>query len=224
MNIKDIKKEFDNKKIIEIERSADASAQKAISGRKEFIRALYYLEHTGRYKENATYKNAKFDKYLNDRFCMRLTTYESERWTFVNFPDESETIGKIYAGPGLVASIKKKCGTKKVAAVLGEIKKADGARKTPLTRDGIQKIIDRHRKPARTANKSLSAVVLEKKYDKIKDENIRLHKTIKEQNEQIGKLKATVLEYKNKYESLLKVAGPIALHVQESNVDMVAVQ
>jgi len=214
--IKELKAEYDSKSITEIEQEAKKTQGKAKEIHAEFIEILFYMERTGRYKENALYKNTGFPQYIEFQFGIRWATYHETRLALGNFPDFS----KKYS-PALVTSIKSKCGAKKTPAVIKQIEAKQAKRKTPLVREEIQEIVDKYRKP----------VVVRPKPDirLLKDQAIVAEQTVKEQgkviltkDEQIVKLKATVKRLtaenaalRKENDELKAMMNPIATYFQE---------
>ncbi len=208
MKIKEIVKEFEAKAIKTIEKVVDEAIKTMTGGRYERIKALFYLSHTGRFRENKIYKDSSFDRYILDRHLITVGTYENEKWAFLRFPDESQK-----RGPGIISSIKNKCGAGKVKKVLGEIKTAEGNRKTAIPRTKIQEIIDKNAKPVVEKPKKRPIKAFERELDGARATILEQGQTIKEQHDQIEKLKKAVneyKEYKRLYEDLLLIVGPIA--------------
>ncbi len=208
MKIKEIKELFDKKAINEVEKTIDEATQTVTSGRLERIKALFYLQHTGRFRENKIYKKASFDKYLLDRHLMTLGTYEKEKWAFSKHLDESQK-----RGPGIISSIKYKCGAGNVKKVLSEIKAAESKRKTPMPREKIQEIIDKNSKPVVEKPRKRPIKAFERELDGARATILEQGQTIKELHDQIGKLIKSVNEYKpykSMYAKLLKAVGPVA--------------
>jgi len=208
-----LKKQFDQKSVQEVEKYADESKSKSLSGRMDFIKVLYYLRHTGRYKENRLFKNSTFEQYIGMRHQLRPATFENEAWAFFKFPKESENYG-----PGLVNKVRRTCGTEKVTEVMAKIEAIPG--KT-LDMQKINNVVHKFERPevkklkadkkARPTIKSIQSA-LDKAHGTIQQQEIELRAAY----ERIEKLKATAKEYKDKYENLLKVAGPVAAMVTKT--------
>lgn len=194
MKFSTLGKKYKGKKIGEIEKEITTKNELSLEARKTAIFALRYLEITGRYKENPTYKKSSFTDYLMGYFAIRETTYRDAFRAFDKF--ESETVKY---GVGLISKILRTCGAKKEKQVIEEIKKTDLALKNPIQRDKIKTIIDKHAKPtppAAPGYKTLYAAevrrhkVTQSRYREALDE-------LNQAKAQIEKLRATVLKLKN---------------------------
>ena len=185
--IEELKQKYDKYNINLIEHECDQNIFVSGQNRMNFILKLYYLERTKRFHENKVYKNATFTEYIYNKFNLRYTTYDKERFAFISFPDET-----IIWGAGLIDKIRKVCGADKVPVVINEMKLLKN-----VTHDQINKLISKHaktsfkQKPARIPRKELEA------------ENIQRSKTIaeylntiREKDEQILRLMRTVIALK----------------------------
>ena len=134
-----LNKMYDGKKIEEIETEITGKHDLLIETQKDMIFALSSLKMTNRYKENPLYRESSFKEYLLGMFNMRENNfYEMER-AFIQFPKEA----RLY-GVGLVAKVRRKCGAKKERAVFAEIAIMQGTLKTPIKREKIESIIEKH--------------------------------------------------------------------------------
>lgn len=177
-----LKKKFDHQKIKTIENSAKRSMGLAVKHRKAFIETLFYLERTRRFREIKGYENISFAEYISRRFNLSVGTYRSECSALLNFPIECDMVGI-----GTIARTIRMCGKINVANVVKEIK-ASGAKSD---KDQIDEIIAAYAKPKNTKSIAKRTYSIEE-YHKLRNELIDAYATIKQQNEQIGRLKATV--------------------------------
>jgi len=194
MNFSTLEKKYKGKKINEIEKEIIAKNQLSLEARKSAIFALRYLETTGRYKENPTYKKSSFTDYLMGYFAIRETTYRDAFRAFDKFEDET-----VKYGVGLISKVLRTCGAKKEKRVIEEIKKADKALKNPIQRDKIKTIINKYAKPTPPTKPGYKALYVaerrltERLTAQLKDAlavNARLVARVE-------KLKATVLKLKS---------------------------
>jgi len=197
-----LKKKYDEKKINDIEGDVEHFKKHHVSAQKAMVEVLHYLEVTERYKENPSYKASPFDVYINDRFCIRKTTYMDMRIAFHNFREES-----LKYGPGLVSSIKKKCGAENMRTVLDEIKTADSKTKKPISRKKIQDVMDKYRKePVVKQTPVIETVDWKAKYETEKAARIATEKELETAKEQIARLKATVLRLRSAQQAIEQAA------------------
>jgi len=192
----ELKKRYDGLKIDEIEVKATKELKTGLKHRKEFIWALYYLERTGRYKENKRYKASTFSIYIYDTYAIREGTYTKERYAFIGNPVETEKYGV-----GVVSKAREKCGPIKMNQVFKDLDSKPIATITPKV---IESVIDQHKKPeiikqalrSRAPNHVTISELQEQlsKKDKIIFEQ---NKVIKAQAEQIDRLKTALRSAKN---------------------------
>lgn len=194
MKFSTLERKYKGKKINEIEKEVTASNELSLEARKTAIFALRYLEITGRYKENPTYKKSSFADYLMGYYAMRENTYRESFRAFDKFEDET-----VKYGVGLISKIFRACGAKKERKVIDEIKKTDLALKNPIQRSKIKTIIAKYAKPTPPAKPGYKALyVAERRKHEVTQQ--RYKETLielKEAREQIKKLKATVLKLRN---------------------------
>jgi len=208
MNIDALKKEFDQLKIDKVELRADFYKESSLKGRKDFIKTLYYLKYTSRFKENKFFKKSTFEQYLNTRHSLRLATFENEAWAFFKYPIASERYGA-----GLINKIKTVCGAENVPKVVGRIEL--------LPKKDMQKIntiIDANEMPERKKRKADQRTrptikSLQSALDKAQGIIQTQTAELKEAYARIKILKATSLTYKEKYDNLLKIVGPVATFI-----------
>jgi hypothetical protein len=190
MNLKELKAKYDGKTIGEIEKGAGDDYTLSTEARRNFIQVLFYLQQTERFRQNKKYKEVGFTYYLRDRWNLTLTAYYREKFVFLNFPAEAER-----HGVGTVARIHRKCkagveGTKKV---LDLIDKEEKKAKKPLPAAKVDKIINKFEDKA-PAKPPITKVCLS--CETLKKELFAANKTIREQADQIEKLKATIRNFK----------------------------
>jgi hypothetical protein len=194
--MKNLKKELDDrygKKSIEIVEQDAISAQSAAYDiQKSFYEILYYLKLTGRYRENSRYKKAPWEIYLRDMFKMSAPTYRNMVEAFFSFPKESEELG-----PGLVTTIKQKCGKKNMAVVLAKVMKIP---KKTRTHPKIEEIVDNNLLPL------VSDRIRRIPYSLVVKENIRLKsdkesliREVVELKDRISKLLNTVSSFRDDF-------------------------
>ncbi|MDY7037207.1 MAG: hypothetical protein SV375_13710 [Thermodesulfobacteriota bacterium] len=215
--IEQLKTEYDNKSIKAIEKEAKDTQGQAKDVYVRFIDLLFYLERTARFKENPLYKTSRFQQYLSFEYGIRYTTYHEDRLAHSNFPEFSRKYT-----PQLVKSIKVKCGSNNVAKVIREIETKDTGSKKPITRDAIQDIINKNRKPEAPKPVKLDPKVLENRLAKSQKAVKELASDGLSKDRQIAKLKETVKRLKAENERLKKennelkaLAGRIAEYVEE---------
>lgn len=187
--MEDFKQKFEKVDIGTLEKMADDARSQSRIQQKEFVEILFYLRISKRWKENKRYAKSSFWIYIEDLFNMRRNTYMENERAFVKFANET-----VEYGVGLVAKIDRACKSTDVKKVFQEIDKAkDG--KMSLSRDKIEKIIDKHRdpekaKPDRKDYKTLYIREVEA-HQRTKDALKDALKQIEEMADQIRKLKET---------------------------------
>lgn len=183
MTFEKIEKKYKDSSLADIETKCDKFASVSTANRRDFILALYYLDRTKRFKENPVYFTSTFERYIYDRFHLRYSDYNKERFAFISHPVASDKWGA-----GIIDKIKIKCG----AGVIPDVIKKIEDIKNP-TSDKIDKIIEQHTKqPKKEAGSGIPK-------KEVEAENIRRGKTIaeylktiNEKDDQIKKLEATV--------------------------------
>lgn len=187
MNITELKKRYDTRTIDEIEGDASQSSKTHQEAHKEFISVLFYLEHTKRFRENAAYKRASFADYIDKVFGISVQTYNMHRMAYFQFPAEVKSIGV-----RAVFNTIKKCGAAMVPTVAKEINKE----KSP-SKDRSGEIIDKFAKAHLKKRKARPSYKDLERDNAEKDKRLaEAYRKIKEQTQQIDKLKATVENYK----------------------------
>lgn len=200
MNLNQLKEKYDGKQITDIEAIAKTASASQEAQHKEFIGALFYLENTKRFRENANYKAATFADYVSGVYGVSVQNYNRSRLAYFRFPVETEKYGA-----GIIGKVVSRCGSESVPMV---VKALDKERKPQP--DKIQEVIGKY---AKTHLKKRPA---RPSYPELERENIQLKKrlqeaqaTMKQQAEQIEKLKSTVRRYESGLEKLMPppVAG-----------------
>ena len=207
-----LRKKYDTKKLADVESDVLHLKKTTFSAQKGMIETLHYLETTERFKEDKAYENSSFDVYLKDKFSMLPVTYQNMRIEFFNFREES-----LKYGPGLVTSVKKKCGAEKMTEVFKEIKAADKTPKKPITRERIQQVIEKHKKVRAVPSDPVvkkNAIDWQSKYESEHKLRLEAERSIIKAYEQIDRLKETVLRL-NSYQAAIQDA---AMKFQEKAV------
>ena len=212
--IEQLKKKYANKSLKEVEKSLDGFNAKSHESRKSFILGLYYLKCSTRYKEDKRYKTTSFENYALERHNIGERRFRDELQAFVKYEPGSKSLGV-----GMVIKIGKKCGAKKVPVVLKEIAAIEKEVKRPLDRKQINSVIWDNRKPAvKKAATGPTKAEYKTTLTNTRQELSTKYNMIKEQADQIDKLKKTVIardemiaEYKASYASLLKQYEKLAL-------------
>jgi soluble cytochrome b562 len=183
------KMKFDSMDIGTLEKMADDARTRSRVQQKEFIEILFYLRISKRWKENKRYAKSSFWAYIEDLFNMREKTYRESERAFVKFTSET-----VEHGVGLVAKIDRLCKSTDVKKVFQEIDKAKEG-KAVVSRDKIDKIINKHRDPEKAIpeRKDYKALYIREveAHQRTKETLKAALKEIEEMAGQIEKLKAT---------------------------------
>lgn len=191
--IKDLKSKYGGKALKEVEAILTKSMSEYQHNRQVFIEGLYWVRHTELFRQNPRYKRSTFDAYVFDNFHLTPATFRKELWAYIHYEKDAQRWGT-----KLISSILEKCGRAKVLSILSEINRDQKKKKNRLSRNDIQKIIDQNRKVKITEpldlrpSRGTLEQLLEEARQTIKDQN----RTIKEQAEQTGKLKAALRKEK----------------------------
>lgn len=200
----DLKNTFGKLTIKEVENHVRQSKTASIATRRDFIMLLYYLDRTSRFRENTDYKNASFGEYIYNMYGVRKTTYDKERHAFIAHPDAVKKIGV-----GVVIKATRECGAIESVKAIDEITKL--SKPTP---EAINKVITQHKKSEPKHHKKATVSELSAEIAR-KDVIIaKQAQKIKEQAEQIEKLKATLADERNK----IKILEPIMPYIRSENV------
>lgn len=184
----EMKRKGSKKSIAKIEAEVDKCKRDEKAALFEMTKWLFFLERSGRWRENKIYKKSSWIRYLNDRFMLREGTYIDMKNSFFLFPD----MAMVY-GPGLVSKVITKDGAENALAVFDKIKNL----KKP-TRDAIERIIDANAKPAPPISKETMSNLraensrLKEEIRELKEEIKGKDKQLREKDEQIKKLKETM--------------------------------
>lgn len=184
--------------INQLESKVESMDELSRQSQKEMYECLEYLRHTNRFKENSRYKKSTFWNYIEDRFTIREATYRNNVFAFLNYSDFA-----IEYGVGLVNKIAKSCGRIKINKVIDEIKKEEKATKQPIKREKIENIINKNSTPKieKTITDWKAMYEAEKSaHEATKQELKKAMGILKEKEEQIGKLKASLNRFKPLYD------------------------
>lgn len=194
-----LKIRYDKKPLADIEQSLDKAKSVSLESRRDFIKTLFYLDSTKRFRENPAYKKATFAVYIGYRFHLRLGTYQKEKIAFL--ANEKQTM--VY-GPGLVNKVRTECGPTKVDLVFSKISPEDSVQK-------IEKIIRTYAKPKAEKKKEKARTEIPSVIEQsLRTRNLELEKLVEEKDEQIAKLKITVARLKEEKAELQSRYGKIA--------------
>jgi len=127
---------FEQKRIEDIEKHLTDLKQLSNDAMAEFYLGLKYLEKTKRYKENKRYKTASFWTYIDDIFQIKQTAYRENIRALMNHPDKTKKYGV-----GLVSKVMRTCKSEAVEKVFADIETKQEKRKTPVSREQIEEII-----------------------------------------------------------------------------------
>jgi hypothetical protein len=180
-----LKAKYDGQKIDVIEANASGAAATSLAARKEFIEALWYLQKTQRFRENADYKASTFERYLRDRFNITRAKYESERGIVFNHLPHAEALGI-----GKVEQVLKTLGRKDGGKALDDALRA--ARPLTAINQKIEKIIKQKTPPP--AAPSSPGLYTESEVERLKTELRDANREIADLHAQIARLKRTVKE------------------------------
>ncbi len=175
-----LKAKYDQKSITEIEQEMDKAKSLSLESRRDFIKTLFYLDSTKRFRENPTYKKATFAVYIGYRFHLRMGTYQKEKVAFLAHEEQAMTYG-----PGLVNKVRTECGPTKVNLVFSKITPEDPVQK-------IEKVIRTHAKPKPKKAEKKRAEIPSAIEQSLRTRILELEALLQEKDEQIAKLKATV--------------------------------
>ena len=210
IKFEEIRKSFDGRPLEAIEGEIIA-ARTSMNGHFEnMIHALFYLEKTGRFRENKFYRDMAFKDYILDRYNLRFETYLKSRRALITFPEETEALGV-----GLVSKVLTRCGQEKAHEAIQEIKKLKDEKKR-FDRKAFEKIIFKYIPPVKKRREKELKEQKEQKFEKCKNCIVieaKLRAIIKEKDKRIKdleaqneKLKATVLRDRERFMPFMKFA------------------
>lgn len=183
MILESLKTLYDGKPLSEIQEQCERYKSLSQDNRKDFILTLYYLQRTNRFRENPIYAKATFEQFIGNCFNLRFATYNKERMAFIAHPKAAAKWGA-----GLIEKIRSECGAGKINDVVKQIEATENVNHTK-----IDKIIEKNAKP----KKEKPVVDTKKTLESERARNVKTIadyiRTISEQDEQIKKLKATVI-------------------------------
>jgi len=196
MTKEEIIKRYKGKSIGEIEAEISANRNNSAEAQQKMVYGLCALKYSGRWKENPVYKTSSFETYLMGMWSIRSGTFRDWEHAYLHFPEEAKRYGT-----GVVAKARRECGAVKEKRVLSEINALQKERKQPITRQAIDKVIEKYTPPKAEKQSKPDAAWWEMKYNeeaKAHHDEIKAHnetkQELKEAREQIERLKATVLE------------------------------
>jgi hypothetical protein len=188
--LKQLKEKYDNTPVNEIINGLLLAASQMKNMQREMVLGLFYMERTMRWREYPGYKTSSWERFLDDVFKMRTTTYRNMVFAFQSFPDEA----KLYS-VGLIIKIKETCGIERLPHVLREIKTADDSLTNPIKRERIEKIVQKYALPKAPA-KAEDITDWRQRY--LAEHDIRL--ALERENEKLRKrLKALISSFTWRY-------------------------
>jgi len=202
--IEELKKKYDTRSITQIETEAAREKILELRHQKNFIRALYYLDYTKRFRENPRFKNASFNEYVKTMFDLSPGRYGDLKLAFIGAPVEA-----VKYGPSIPIAAHHRCGAVGKEKVFNDLASVPIEKVTPAL---VEKVIAKHEKPELKAKRE-EPVVAKPTVESLmrqlsqKDEIIaEQERTIIEQHEQIKKLKAALIAAKTAYDVGMAVA------------------
>jgi len=141
-----LKKLIEGKTIQQIESEIEGHIKNEKEEDKQKIQKLYALQTTRRYQENPFFKKSPFETYLYVRWWIRPNTFDYLCKAYFNFPDFS-----MKYSPILIEKIISQCTPLKAPDVIREINNLEKKRKRLLTRDDIENVIAKYRKPKKAS-------------------------------------------------------------------------
>jgi len=205
MNYDSIKKVCEKKTIEEIETMAKDEYKSLCESQKNFTLFLFYLERSNRWRESKQYKKGTFSQYIRAAFGIPYQQYFSKRQAVVAFGDKIETYGI-----GNVTKAIKKCGGIAGAKrAIDEIITEDNKLKNPISNEKIQSIIKKHTKKPTVTNRQYESAADLRAVINQKDKLIHEQKImIKDYEEQIARLKATIKQMQSEKYELSTILSP----------------
>jgi hypothetical protein len=194
-----LKKQYDSKPITQIEKEIRENNAQAHDFKAKMVEALIYLKSSDRYRENLLYRKSNFETYLLGEFNMKLATLNASFKAYNTYPEECK-----WYGVGLVAKVGRDCGPVRAKKVFKEIEKTSGKLKTPIDRQKINKIIEKHAKPRLAKPPAKTRVEYKQLYEQEREKRKKLQEQynqamneLKKAHVQIDQLKETVTKMKN---------------------------
>jgi len=183
MKFSDLKTKYDGLPLSEIETAIHALQAAEMDSHRQYIAALFYLEHTGRYKDNKAYAKADFETYIREVFNLSPQKYRESRLLYVKFPVEAEKYGV-----GYVARAAKRCGADKLPTIFNALKREEKKRQTPVSSEVKDAILDANARPKPT----ITYIDWQERYRQVAEENGLLKQELAEKEKQIAKLQAAL--------------------------------
>lgn len=209
--ISELKKAFDPMKVPDIERLIESNKSASVECERKFILALYYLEHTSRFREIDRYKKATFGEYISDRYAINITTFKKLALVYIRFEKEAETYG-----PGMVLKAVNQCGPSGAVQVFKETAKAQNEKKMPVTRKAIMATIAKHKR--NQVNFKAIATNVKAENKELKEKNTAREKEllaiIEARDTQIEKLKKALSQRDEKIKKLSEEISRLATNRQ----------
>jgi len=162
---KRLKQKFDSLSIDKIETDAQLLRSSMLDSQENLYEILYYLKFTYRFRENKQYKKANWTNYLQEIFGISELQFHNNINAWFQFPKEAKELG-----PGLITTIRKKCGLENVKPVVNKIMVLK-----ERTHPKIMDIIEKNRSPQqKKKDNKPSYAALERQLATAKDEIFRL--------------------------------------------------
>lgn len=183
MKIADLKAKYDALPLSEIETTIHALQSSEMDSHRQYIAALSYLEHTGRFKDNATYARADFETYIQEVFNLSPQKFRESKLLYVKFPVEAEKYGV-----GYVAKAAKVCGTDKLPAIFNALKREEVKSNAPVSAKVKDTVLDANARPRPV----VTYINWQERYRQVAEENNVLRAELAEKEKQIAKLQAAL--------------------------------
>ena len=175
------KGQFDHIAIEVLEKTVESALMSSIEHLERAITILFEIEQTSRFRKIEKYKNASFSEYLADRYAMPWSKYHYLRLAVSKYPE-----AVAIHGIGVVEKTVRKCeDPKKVLKIIDTKGESSGA---------IAKIIKDNQRPVKKKDNLEKVHVMT--IEKLNTEVRETKKDYGQLLEQVEKLKATVLKYK----------------------------
>jgi len=172
---------------------------------EKLAEVLSYLKLSNRFKNDMKYRNSSFGEFLLHEFQIdEKKQYDIWCTAYMQYPEESKKVG-----PTLVYDFKKKCGGDKVPTIVNKIieKQEATGKALPLKSNGnhpsIEKIVKPFLRQVPEKPKSTLKADLKDTMGKLVTTETVLKDTqqdLEEKEEQVNKLKKTVIEMKKPVE------------------------
>lgn len=184
------KNKYDSINIEKLEKMVEDYQHKSREYHRSMVEILIYLESKGRYKENKRYATSNFERYIADRFWIKLSSYAEMKLAYLKFPKHTEEYGI-----GIVHRVIHRCGRLKAKKVLEKIDAKRASLKNEMPIHKINEIIAENANPKieKTFVDWRAMYEAEKKSHDATRENLKeALKTIDELSDQVKRLKSTL--------------------------------